>query len=652
MKKIYMTLAVMLTALYGHAATPDHLYIIGNEPLGAGWNPATGNECHRTSDGKFTYSLTTDGDAPGQIYFGFTTTLADNPENEDWDTMNEGRFSPAANNTEFSFGQKVEMLKVSDNPDLKDNSWKVTLEANTTYDLTIDINAMQFTMTRNGEQGGDDPVITGLQPTGTLPVIYINVYKADDLGNATAELDNYVLSKDLGDKKYRPGTYYMTVPEGSEFKSIGSAEEQLPLEIKARGNYTRTAFAKKPFKLKLGKKQNMLGLTPDKSKHYAILAHADDQFGYLRNFTGFNLGKRIQLPWTPGMTPVEIVINGDYRGLYFLTESIRVGDGRIQITELDDNVEDGKLLSGGYLVELDNYKDDPNTIVLNDDENVDDQLYVTPDTPEEYSDLQKRFITEQFNTMHSLVKSHNDNLWGYMELDDAARYYIVEELIGHTESYHGSTYLFRDFGENQKWHFSPLWDCGNAFMAYEEMHFFDCDPFGNTWITDIVRNDRFEAKVKETWKWFMQNNFDGLFDDIDTYVNSLKNAAVADHKRWGDAPLPDSPSATQVVNNSNMDEKRNNVRDYLNRRIEWLKEQWGDYSGSYSEPERDNTPAAALPDYVMPDYSSIEIIGTPSTPECAAPIYYDLTGRKLNSPETGSIVIVRRGDKVSKEIAR
>lgn len=511
---------------------------------------------------------------------------------------------------------------------------------------------MNFTMS-DGSSHGDDPVIPTVKTSGTLPVIYINIYKTDSDGNITAELDDYVISKDLADKTYRPGTYYMTVPEGSSFSAIGSESEPLPLEMKARGNYTRIAFAKKPFKLKLGKKQNMLGLTPEKSKHYAILAHADDQFGYLRNFTGFNLGKRIQLPWTPGMQPVEVVINGDYRGLYFLTESIRVGDGRIDITELDDNVTDGSLLSGGYLVELDNYKDDPNTLVLEDSNNVDDQLYVTPDTPEEYSETQKRFITEQFTTMHGLVKEQSDNLWSYMELDDAARYYIVEELIGHTESYHGSTYLSRDFGEGQKWHFSPLWDCGNAFMAYENTHFYECDPFGNTWITDMVCNEKFLDKVKESWKWFMQNCYEGLLDDIDDFVESIKTAAVFDRERWSNAPRPEYEYSTDVVDNTNMDEKRDKVRDYLVRRVEWLKDLWGDYSaGTYGEPERDNTPAAALPDYVKPDFSAVDGIATPETDYEGKCIYYDLTGRKVSNPAAGTIVIVRKGTEYKKMIVR
>ncbi len=113
----------------------------------------------------------------------------------------------------------------------------------------------------------------------------------------------------------------------------------------------------------MGAKQKLLGLT--KSKHFALLAHADDNQGYLRNFVGFNLGMRIGLPWTPWMQPCEVIINGDYRGLYFLTESIRVDGDRVNIEELDDNVSDPALISGGYIVELDNY-DEENQIRMDE----------------------------------------------------------------------------------------------------------------------------------------------------------------------------------------------------------------------------------------------------------------------------------------------
>lgn len=487
--------------------------------------------------------------------------------------------------------------------------------------------------------------------SGTLPVLYINVYTDD----THSSYDNEIISKDLNHKNYFSFAEYRLDINGCEWmeelgaKSIGSEEEYLPLEIKARGNYTRTGFSKKPYKIKLGKKQNLLGLTPEKSKHYALLAHADDQYGYLRNFTGFNLGKRIGLPWTPSQHPLEVVINGDYRGLYFLTESIRIGDGRLMISELDDNETDIVLTSGGYLVELDNY-DEENQIKFKEkpSSNGDQWVRVTFDTPEEYSDLQKRFISDQFNAINDRIADNNNELWSYLDLDDLARYYLVEEIISHTEAFHGSTYLFRDRGENQKWHFSPLWDCGNAFNGATDNYFFAGGTWGNTWIHTLIHNRKFLDKVKETWKWFMSEKFDGLYEDIDEYSSNIATAARFDRKRWKDAPTPNSSQATPVADNSDMEGRTKSAKSHISRKIEWLTKTFGSYEGYFTEPERDTTPAASLPDYLS---AGSGITLTPDEDAELGTVYFNLQGIKVENPSAG-IYIRRTGTKSEKVFIR
>ena len=484
------------------------------------------------------------------------------------------------------------------------------------------------------------------QISGTLPVLYINVYKAD------GSWDNEVIDRNLSHKNYFSGQYWLDL-NGCQWladagaESIGSESEQLPLEIKARGNYTRQAFAKKPFKIKLGSKQKLLGLS--KSKHFALLAHADDNFGYLRNFTGFNLGRRIGLPWTPDQQPVEVVINGDYRGLYFLTESIRIEKDRVNITELDDNVSDPVMISGGYLVELDNYDED-NQIRMDEKSCVSnqwlDKLRITWDTPEKYSDLQRRFVTDQFTAMNDYVGANSDQLWSYMDLDDAARYYVVEEIMSHTESYHGSTYLFRDRGEGQKWHFSPLWDFGNGFNGHTDRFFYDSDPFGNTWIPSMRANASFNAKVRDTWMWFMNTGYKGIIEDIDTYVTHIAEAAKADRRRWKDAPRPDYSGAQDVADNSDMTARRNKAINHLNAKVEWLKSQFGDFTmvSNPSEPTRDTTPAAPLPDYARGDGSSIDLPTIDPDDDTPA-TFYNLQGIRVDSPRKGSVYIMVKGNK-------
>lgn len=487
----------------------------------------------------------------------------------------------------------------------------------------------------------DNSTVTVAGLSGTLPVLYINVF--DENGN----YDNEVISKDLDHKNYFSGEYWLDLnacdwmaADGAA--SIGSSEEPLPLEIKARGNYTRTAFSKKPFKLKLGSKQKMLGLT--KSKHFAILAHADDIKGYMRNFTGFSLGERIGLPWTPSQQPVEVVINGDYRGLYFLTESIRVDSDRVDIEELDDEVSDAALISGGYIVELDNYEEE-NQIRMEEKGQAPgykDVLRITYDTPEVYSELQERFVREQFEAMNNAIGDNSDELWAYMDMDDAARYYIVEEIISHIEAYHGSTYLFRDRGEGQKWHFSPLWDCGNAFNGPTDGFFFDNAPYGCTWIASMLMNEKFRAKVKETWKWFMSNEFDGIYDDLATYAGRLEAAAKADFERWDGKPVPSDGQS--VCDNRDMESRLRDVKNHLASKINWLKGVYGDFSeGTFAEPERDTTPAAALPAYAVSGVEGVE--ATKNTGEIR---FFNLQGIELANPEKGGVYIRLQGDKAEK----
>lgn len=481
------------------------------------------------------------------------------------------------------------------------------------------------------------------QTSGTLPIIYINVYKDAE----HTALENEIIDKDLSHKNYFKFAEYWLDVNGCQWlidlgaESVGSEDSPLPLQIKARGNYTRTGFSKKPFKLKLDKKQNLLAMTPKKSKHYALLAAADDNKGYLRNMVGFNLGRRIGLPWTPSQQPVEVFINGDYRGLYFLTESIRIGDGRVEIEELEDNAIDPALVSGGYLVELDNY-DEENQIRLQEKPyaNGDPTLRVTFDTPEEYSSIQYQFIQDQFTAMNDLIGDNDDRIWSYLDLDDAARYYLVCEIISHTEAYHGSTYLFRDRGENQKWHFSPLWDCGNAFNGPTDNHFFNSITYGNTWIHTLIKNKKFRKKVEETWKWFMSNCYNGLLEDIDAFVEHVTPATVYDHRRWSSAPLPNSDNRTPVVDNRDMQSRSRTVKNHLSEKLNWMKNTFGEYSDNlYGEPERDATPAAELPSYITSGTNGILV-----SPSSADAEYFNLQGIRVENPEPGIYIRVQNGE--------
>ena len=633
MKKItILSLSLLLSSLsMGAMAEEPEVYLRGDFQS-TGWAVNQKYKFTRSGD-VYTLQITSNNPIEAGSQFKIAT--------EDWGKVDLGG---SAKDIEVDYTQNLTLVRSGANLRTVNGIYEGSISF--TYEPDARSAIVNFTI-----PGTQKPPVSGL--SGTLPVLYINVYSDE----AHTALNNEVISKDLNHKNYFEYADYWLDLNGCTWleelgaESIGSEEEPLPLQIKARGNWTRIGFSKKPFKLKLDKKQGLLGLS--KSKHFAILAHADDNKGYLRNFVGFDLGKRIGLPWTPSQQPVEVVINGDYRGLYFLTESIRVDKDRVNITELADKEEESKLVSGGYIVELDNYEEDDAHQIRMEEKHCAsgwhnyDLLRITFDTPEEYSDIQRLFITDQFTAMNEYVGQNNDLLWSYLDLDDAARYYLVNEIVSDTESYHGSTYLFRDYGDGQKWHFSPLWDMGNAFNGYTDNFFYNCDPYGNTWIPSMRENDKFNAKVKETWLWFMANEYAGIENDIDEFVEHVKAAAQADYNRWKGQPTPGG--GQPVADNRDMQGKASDVKNYLKSKTNWLKNQCGDYTrGTYTEPERDTTPAAELPNYVSTDVIDIITEDNDNSPA----EYYNLQGIRVSKPQPGNIYIVRKGNKSYKAIAR
>ena len=92
-------------------------------------------------------------------------------------------------------------------------------------------------------------------------------------------------------------------------------------EVKGRGNST-WGYPKKPYRLKLNKKAEICGL--GKAKNYVLLAnHLDPTL--MLNSVAFKIGRLLELPFTNHAIPVDVVLNGIYKGSYLLTEQIEIG---------------------------------------------------------------------------------------------------------------------------------------------------------------------------------------------------------------------------------------------------------------------------------------------------------------------------------------
>ena len=414
--------------------------------------------------------------------------------------------------------------------------------------------------------------------SGTLPVLYIQTENKEP-----------ITSKDY----YLNATYYLDAIGIEGYESIGSASAPLTMEVKGRGNYSWTGFDKKPYRIKLADKQPLLGMK--KSKHFALLAHADDsndRKGFMRNAVGFELSRMIGMTYTPDARPLEVVLNGDYIGLYFLTEHIRVDKDRVNIVEQEDEETDDEKITGGWLVEIDNYDDDPHITIKEGGKTT---MWITYKTPEVLSPQQEQYLIEQMKLIDNLVygDKNSEELWNYLDMDALAKFYIVQELTDNYESFHGSCYLHKELGENEKWYFGPVWDFGSSFNRDKSQYMYQGDVWHNHWIPEICKFPAFMDRVKEIWNEFYNGDYNNIYNFIDTHENLIAQAAVKDKERWSQY------HGSQTI--GTYIERTTNV---LRKNAEWLNEQWKEGSGSNGN---DNEPDTVINDVV--DYMYVWVDG-------------------------------------------
>ncbi|MCM1034861.1 MAG: CotH kinase family protein [Paludibacter sp.] len=386
-----------------------------------------------------------------------------------------------------------------------------------------------------------------LRPSGTLPIMHINTTEQQPITSK----ENYIQAQ-----------YWIETPDNTNLQPLGTQDNPLTLQIRGRGNYTWTGFDKKPYRIKLDTKQPLLGM--NKSKHFALLAHADDNKAFLRNTLGFAISKAIQMPWTPEQQPIEVVLNNDYIGLYFLTETIRVDKDRVNIVEQNDNATHNDSITGGWLVEIDNYDNDPHIQITEGDGN---NIIFTYKTPEILSEQQTQFLTQQMQLINQLIyqDKQSELLWQYIDIETLAKFYIIQEITDNYEAFHGSCYLYKDMGNNNKWTFGPVWDFGSTFNYNKTQFCYQGREHHMTWIPEIAKFPKFQQKVQEIWHQFAQTQYDQLYTTIDNFINYIGQAAKQDALRW------------PQYGNLNPEERAQQIKQQLNETETWLSKQWGKY---------------------------------------------------------------------------
>ena len=415
-----------------------------------------------------------------------------------------------------------------------------------------------------------------LQPvptySGTLPVLFINTEGYCNIDSK----DEYVAAR-----------WWLDAMGTEGYESIGSAQEPLGMLVKGHGNYTWKTCDKKSLRLKLDEKHPLLGM--HSNRHFCLLAHGDDNLARLKNTMGFELSRRIGLAYTPAQEPVEVVLNGQYIGLYFLTEKIRVDKHRVNIEKQADGETDAEKITGGWLLEIDNSPKEGEFVYIVEiarSTNPGDSIgiCVSHHSPEILSNVQERWLTQYLEEANAAIYTPDKNSteWEqYIDIDTLAMFYIVGEIMDDLEYFAGSCFMYKHHGDNTKLVFGPVWDFGNSFQrwaiygdtVFNKFIYQQPTVFTSHWIEEICKFPRFRSAVRRHWREFYGSGFNGL--DLDRYINDfvdrIRPAFNAEVLRW-----PQYDIEYQKIDFSL----------FIHRKIIWLQSQWG-RSSVDPEPQED-----------------------------------------------------------------
>lgn len=356
--------------------------------------------------------------------------------------------------------------------------------------------------------------------------------------------------------------------------------ENLHGEIRGRGNST-WKWGKKPFKIKLDSKAEVLGLPANKD--WILLANYADK-SLIRNTAAFDMARVLSFDWTPTQYPVDLFINGEYRGVYSIGEHLEVAEDRVNITKKSDSPE-----NFGYLVEVGGSENGVDVKGVDFFHTNSDMLrFVTFEEPEgnEITDEQRREIIDFFNAADDAIVNGGD-IEKYIDMDSFVDWVIIQELTNNTDSaFRRSCFLTRDAGGKIK--MGPVWDFDLAFGNYVIDN-----PAYNTWTiigfhaekayvkaswgNYLMKNKAFRARLCERWHEKRGEILCAAFSSIDSYSQKIlpsQNENFLLWQIWG-KKVGFSSSANNKADSYELQIKY--LKDFISNRAEWIDKNIGKY---------------------------------------------------------------------------
>lgn len=367
----------------------------------------------------------------------------------------------------------------------------------------------------------------------------------------------------------------------SVIKETGNVEFQgVAKKVSARGNTTFDDVDKKAYSFTLNKSYPLCGM--DTGKKWNLLAMYFE-YDKIHSKLVYDLVDTLEMEYGIDCTWVDLYCNGEYQGLYLLSEAVTVGTGRVDIQEMEPGREDASATNGGFLIERD-IEDR-----LGEDENVflTEQLqypFVIKE-PEPASFVQTEYIKSYIQNIENLLVAGDKQYKEYLDLDSFAKQFLIDKVVLEPDAMRMSTFFYKNM-DRDALKAGPLWDYDRAFgtaLPNYELSIGDYPDSMHGWYMELYEDEEFREKMKEYYRQLLPVFEEMLATGIDNYVAYISDAVKMDLVKW---PMKHYPS--DVMSYLEYDSYVTYLKFFLANRLNYLNKIWEISDWQFEVPSVDN----------------------------------------------------------------
>ena len=365
------------------------------------------------------------------------------------------------------------------------------------------------------------------------------------------------------------------------------------ISIEQRGE-SSIGFSKKSYSIELqnddGSNNNVsiLGL-PEENDFVLYGPYSDKTL--MKNVLSYELFRRTGR-WAPRTRYIEIILNGEYRGVYVLTEKLKRDENRVDIDKLTKKDVTPEEISGGYILRHDK------TFKSSSEEYWTSpviQPYHERMWYEYYDPKYKKLTEDQANYIKDWMKefdevmsgrSFNDNNYGYRKYIRTKSFVdmmFLNEISKGIDSYLFSAYFYKENdADGGQLNAGPPWDYNLGYGNVDYGQDWDaaetygwCYTQGSRvyWFERLMEDEAYRNLVYCRWTEFRETIYtdDNIESIIDSCVNVLGDAVDRNYDKY---PILGEYFWPVLYYPDTYEEEIEILKDWLFERLAWIDSKW------------------------------------------------------------------------------